>query len=166
MNVQIGGGRATQQRNKPLSDRHRVGWLLLGLTLPAWSSPPAFAEIGFSLSVIDQKGPSHVWGKGAGDLNGDHRVDLVEGSNDGGLYWYENPTWKRRTISDNVPIEEDMEIIDLDGDGRNDVVSVTTGGITWFKNTGRGWKLANAETGVRPRSARHRGRGSGRRRQA
>ncbi len=137
MNAQIGGGRATQQRSKRLSDRHRVGLLLLGLTLQACIPSLAFAaEIGFSLSVIDPNGPSHVWGKGAGDLNGDHRVDLVEGSNDGGLYWYQNPTWKKRTISPGARIEEDMEVIDLDGDGRKDVVSITTGGITWFKNTG------------------------------
>ena len=100
MNVQIGGGRATPQRSKPQSDRYRVGWLLLGLSLPAWNSPPAFAEIGFSLSVYRFERAIQCWGKGAGDLNGDRRVDLVEGSNDGGLYWYGNPTWKKRTISD------------------------------------------------------------------
>jgi hypothetical protein len=95
--------------------------------------------VSFSLQVIDAKGPSRVWGKGVGDLNGDGRTDVVIGSYDGGLYWYENPGWTKRTISSSYRIEEDMEIVDLNRDGRKDVVAITAAGVVLFENGKSGW---------------------------
>lgn len=106
------------------------------------------AAVSFEATVIDAQGPSRVWGKGAGDLNRDGRADLVVGSYDGGLYWYENPSWTRRTISASARIEEDMEVVDYDGDGRTDVVAITTGGVTFFRNTPSGWKANLLVRGV------------------
>jgi len=112
---------------------------LLAVPLLCAAASGAAGQVTFNHVVVDGNGPSRVWGKGAGDLNGDGKVDLVEGSYDGGLYWYRNPGWQKATISSGTRIEEDMEVVDLDKDGRNDVVAVTTGGATWFRNTGTGW---------------------------
>ena len=95
--------------------------------------------VSFDSQVIDPNGPSRVWGKGAGDLDGDGLADAIVGSYDGGLYWYKNPGWSKRTISAKAHIEEDIDVVDLDGDGRQDVVAVTTGGVTWFHNKPAGW---------------------------
>ena len=93
----------------------------------------------FSYQLVDASGPAKLWGKAVGDLDGDGLVDLAAGGYLGGLYWYKNPTWKKSVISATARIEEDLEIVDLDQDGRNDVVSITYGGVTWFRNTGSGW---------------------------
>ena len=97
------------------------------------------AAVSFQATVIDANGPSRVWGKGVGDLNGDGYADLVVGSYDGGLYSYQNPGWTKRTISASAHIEEDMAVVDYDKDGRTDVVAITKGGVTFFRHTATGW---------------------------
>ena len=110
----------------------------------------------FTATVIDPNAPAQIWGKGVGDLDDDGLSDLVVGSRVGGLYWYQNPGWTKRAISATAKIEEDMAVIDLDKDGRRDVVAVanissngtTRRALTWFRNTGSGWEARDLVTGV------------------
>lgn len=78
----------------------------------------------------------------AGDLNGDGRPDVVALSTEGDrVDWYENPTWKRRTVAAiDRPI--DLALHDLDGDGSPEIAlasgfyfaeSSRGGEIQWLK---------------------------------
>lgn len=85
--------------------------------------------------VIDPRGPREPWGKAAGDLNGDGRPDLILGGNGGGgLVWYENPSWKRHSISNEPGFRTDIEVVDIDRDGKNDVVALTEQALVWYRN--------------------------------
>jgi FG-GAP-like repeat len=68
------------------------------------------------------------------DINGDGKPDIVVADTDR-IVWYENPTWKRRTIIENIrnsegavvekKIEPDCVSIvatDVDGDGKVDII--------------------------------------------
>jgi hypothetical protein len=102
----------------------------------------------FNLVVVDNSHLSDPWGKGAGDVNGDGKIDLLAGGNSsGGLLWYENPGWAPHSISTRSGFSTDIEVGDIDGDGKNDVVALgedSNGnpGILWFKNPGSfgAWK--------------------------
>ena len=124
-------------RNLPFAALLRA---LPALALLAGTAPGSPARaVTFDLTVVDARGPSAAWGKAVGDLNGDGRTDVVVGSREGGLYWYQNPSWTKRTISGGAAIEEDMEVVDLNRDGRRDVVAVVPGGLTLFANRGGSW---------------------------
>lgn len=95
--------------------------------------------------TIDARGPALAYGKGAGDIDGDGRKDVVVGGYDarnGGLYWYRNPGWQKQAISAAARVGADIEVADVDRDGRRDVVAVTNNGrwgVTWYQRTGTGW---------------------------
>ena len=121
---------------------------------PADSKP---ANSFFERETIDPSGPNAPWGKTIGDVNGDGLLDIVIGGHRprhltffekvarklgvsdfsdrlGELVWYENPTWKRHTITESLAIRTDLEVSDIDGDGTNDIVLVSDSGILWLKN--------------------------------
>ena len=109
----------------------------------------ATAGVTVRYDQIDANGPPKAWAKGFGDIDGDGLSDVVIGSNSGGLYWYKNPTWTKHTISSSIKMQEEMQDRKLDTDGNNDIVAVTSEGITWFRNLGKGTKwCAHAVPGV------------------
>lgn len=93
-------------------------------------------EVPFRLVVVDPEGPQDIWCKAAGDLNGDGLLDLIVGGNQsGGLVWYENPTWRRHTIDGEHRFGTDVEVADIDGDGRPDVVAIRADRkLVWYRN--------------------------------
>jgi VCBS repeat protein len=83
----------------------------------------------------------------AGDLDGDGRVDLVEGGQDA-LLWYHNPDWATQPIATGLRYGAGSMVVvrDMDGDGRNDVVTgrypvdhPELRETLWFGNTAAGW---------------------------
>ena len=92
-------------------------------------------QISFEHVTIDQNGPSDVWLKSTSDIDGDGLVDLIAGGNaGGGLVWYQNPTWTRYSISSDTGFSTDAEVADIDRDGDNDLVVLTTSDIRWYEN--------------------------------
>ncbi|HBY64623.1 MAG TPA: VCBS repeat-containing protein [Solibacterales bacterium] len=72
------------------------------------------------------------------DVNGDGKLDIVSGEN-----WYAAPTWKKHSwrklefTNQYVDAFSDLPL-DVDGDGRTDIVTVTwfAKKISWFRNPG------------------------------
>ena len=93
----------------------------------------AEAQLSFQQLLVDSAGPQDIWGKTVGDLNQDGLPDLIAGGQaGGGLVWYENPTWTKRTIAAGGSFSTDHEVCDVDGDGDNDVVSLSSS-LSWYE---------------------------------
>ncbi len=89
----------------------------------------------FEHIVVDKAGPNEPWGKGAGDINGDELADLIVGGNGSqDLYWYQNPSWKKHRVAKDLPFSTDHEVADVNGDGKNDIISITDEQLVWFRN--------------------------------
>lgn len=124
--------------------------------------PPSMTEAGADPGLlryvqVDPAGPRAPWGKAVGDINGDGIPDLIVGGHQprqlrfvervrrklgipssddelGELVWYASPAWEKHVVSTGHAIRTDIEIGDIDGDGRMDIVAVTDDGIGWFRN--------------------------------
>lgn len=98
--------------------------------------------IEFEHRIIDENGPIDIWGKAYGDINGNGKPDLLAGGfRDGGLVWYENPSWEKHVISEDKGFSTDLEVYDIDRDGDLDICSVMEPGqnreggtLVWFEN--------------------------------
>jgi hypothetical protein len=84
----------------------------------------------------------------AADLNGDGKPDVAAtawGPN-GQVVWFENPgdpkgTWTRHVLKEKWVRAASVLIVDLDGDGRLDVVAAAERGtneVRWWRNEGQG----------------------------
>src|SRR5262245_17097930 len=113
----------------------RRALLLLGLFLPsvATADPPAFPK--FESREIE-KGLDVGYAVLLVDVNGDKKLDIVVVDTHR-VVWYENPTWKRRTILEGTTAKDNVCIAanDIDGDGKIDLA------------LGAGWRPANTKSG-------------------
>ncbi len=135
--------------------RSQIGRLLT-LAMCMLTGGGALAASSFSPVVIDPEGPPKAWGKAAADLDGDGRVDFLLGGHSEerpGLYWYRSSDWQRTAISTRAVVGTDIEVVDLDRDGRLDIVATTdTGGVTGltaFVSTDRGWRARQLVSGYK-----------------
>lgn len=105
----------------------------------------------------------------SGDIDGDGDIDLIIADRDGGnstgtVYWVENPrinppsghtsdvhlgsNWVFHTVGTQGAVIHDMEIADLDNDGKLDIVTSGHGVTTlWKQNTPTSWTQRNFSGG-------------------
>ncbi|MDO8545084.1 MAG: VCBS repeat-containing protein [Opitutaceae bacterium] len=106
----------------------------LAFALPGAAADARPRPASFHHTVIDDAGPASIWGKGAADLNADGRVDLLAGGwRGGGLVWYENPGWIKHVIDFAGKFGTDLEVVDLNRDGKPDIIAIAGDGIAWYE---------------------------------
>ena len=88
------------------------------------------------------------------DVNGDNRVDYVSANyRSQSIYWVENAgaeatPWKKHVVDEPGPMETAI-MVDVDGDGRNDVLPNGTKFAAWWE------VIPPAEAGAKPTWVRH-----------
>jgi hypothetical protein len=116
-----------------------LGTCTLGLSAlgGAREAPPAAAKGAFSFEAREiEKGLDIGYAVLLTDIDGDGKTDIVVVDTHR-VVWYQNPTWKRRTILEGQTERDNVCIAaaDVDGDGKVDLV------------LGAGWRPANTKSG-------------------
>jgi hypothetical protein len=108
---------------------------LLSLLLVHAQEPAAAPFLSFEMKEID-KSLDVGYAVLPVDINGDGKPDIVVVDTHR-VVWYENPTWKRRTILDKTTERDNVCVAayDIDGDGRIDLA------------LGAGWRPFNTRSG-------------------
>jgi len=120
---------------------------IINIREAAYGSGESIQDIPFDYVLVDGNGPTDVYLKSFGDINGDGLPDLIAGGqNGGGLVWYENPTWVKHTIVGGGNHTTDGEVADIDDDGDVDVVGLTSSSVVWYENPG--WTVHNIDNEV------------------
>jgi len=101
----------------------------------------SYTQTNFDSYEIDSNGLKNITGMKFEDLNNDGLADLIAaGKKNGGLVWYENPSWIKHTISNSKGFLADPETVDIDGDGDIDIVTIKNDSLFWYENDA-GWQM-------------------------
>jgi FG-GAP-like repeat len=104
---------------------------------PVPSGPDVLAQarIPFSNAIVDPNNPKNPCCKALRDLSGDGQYDIVVASQrDGGMYWYEYPSWAKHAIRSSGSWTTDMKTADIDKDGDADIIVPDSAGIKWYRS--------------------------------
>jgi hypothetical protein len=119
-----------------------------GDTLYWWENPGPSSDETWTRHVITRTGSPQFHDEKIGDVTGDGRLSLVFWNNGGKtLYWCPLPDDPRQTPWPQIGViatgceedghaEEGLAILDLDGDGKNEIVA----GTRWYKYRGGKWE--------------------------